>query len=203
MKKQLYITYFSAISFIIFGCSSPSTEEKIRDYSTDSSSDATITSKKKDLSEAAEMELISSSQSTVGVKSSLPPETTTALTNYSNEEIEYARIWLQLGTNQKLDQLYAKKIPAGTPLNPDDETSAVYTEEVIQLTGTRLVDGSITYSSNGDGTINLYIVPLRWDGVYPAGENFYRDMLNQTKQVSIEPNVEEDIIQLIHILTIE
>ncbi|WP_289889940.1 hypothetical protein [Virgibacillus pantothenticus] len=44
-----------------------------------------------------------------------------------------------------------RHIPAGTPLNPDDETSVNYPEDVIQLVGSRLVDGS-TYSSNVDGT---------------------------------------------------
>ena len=202
MKKQLHITYFLVISFVLFGCSNPSTEEKATDHSSESSLEAIITSEEMKSSEAVEVDSASSSQSTDEVESSLPSETHTTLNDYSNEEIEYARIWLQLGANQELDQLYAKKIPAGTPLNPDDETSAVYPEEVIQLTGTRLVDGSITYSSNGDGTINLYTVPLRWDGVYPAGKEFYRDLLDQTKQVSIEPNVEEDIIELIQLLTI-
>ena len=178
-------------------------EEKATDHSLESSLETTIISEEKESSEAIEVESVSSSQSTDEVESSLPSETHTTLNDYSNEEIEYARIWLQLGANQELDHLYAKKIPAVTPLNPDDESSAVYPEEVIQLTGTRLVDGSITYSSNGDGTINLYTVPLRWDGVYSAGEEFYRDLLDQTKQVSIEPNVEEDIIEFIQLLTIE
>ncbi|WHZ31081.1 hypothetical protein QNK01_06075 [Desemzia incerta] len=203
MKKQLHLTYFLIIPFVLFGCSNPSTEEKATVPSPESSLETTIISEEKESSEAVEVDSASSSHSTDEVESSLPSETYTTLNDYSNEEIEYARIWLQLGANQELDQLYAKKIPAGTPLNPDDETSAVYPEEVIQLTGTRLVDGSITYSSNRDGTINLYTVPLRWDGVYPAGEEFYRDLLDQTKQVSIEPNVEEDIIELIQLLTIE
>ena len=203
MKKQLRITYFLVISFAIFGCSNPSTEENATQHSAESSLDATITSEEKDSSEAAEVEPVSSSQGTVEIESNAPPQTNTAFNDYSNEEIEYAQIWLQLGANQELDQLYARKIPAGTPLNPDDETSAVYPEEVTQLTGTRLVDGSITYSSNGDGTINLYNVPLRWDGVYPAGEKFYSEMLDQTKQVSIEPNAEENIVELIQLLTIE
>ncbi|URT69067.1 hypothetical protein [Cytobacillus firmus] len=119
------------------------------------------------------------------------------LSQYSSQQIEYARVWLQLGPNQDLDELYVRHIPAGTPLNPEDETSAGYPEDVIQLAGSRLADGSVTYSGNGDGTINVYNVPLRWDGQYPAGEKFYSDIIEDTKQVSIKPGKDEKVIELI------
>lgn len=119
------------------------------------------------------------------------------LSQYTSEEIEYARIWLQLGPNQDIDELYVQHIPAGTPLNPDDPTSGSYPEDVIQLSGTRLVDGSITYSGNGDGTINVYNAPLRWDGKYPAGETFYKEIAQNTKQVYIQPSNDEKVIKLI------
>ncbi|MBG9586031.1 hypothetical protein [Cytobacillus firmus] len=119
------------------------------------------------------------------------------LSQYSSQQIEYARVWLQLGPNQDLDELYVRHIPAGTPLNPEDETSAHYQEDVIQLAGSRLADGSVTYKGNGDGTVNVYNVPLRWDGQYPAGEKFYSDIIENTKQVSIEPGEDEKVIELI------
>ena len=119
------------------------------------------------------------------------------LKEYTNEQIEFARVWLQLGPNQEIDELNITRIAAGTPLNPDDETSAVYPKDVIQLAGSRLVDGSVTYSGNGDGTINVYNVPLRWDGKYPAGEQFYQDILKNTKLVSIETGEDEEVIKLI------
>lgn len=53
------------------------------------------------------------------------------LAQYSSEEIEFARVWLQLGPNKEIDGLYVRLIPAGTPLNPDDETSLNYPEDVI------------------------------------------------------------------------
>ncbi len=83
--------------------------------------------------------------------------------DYSPLQIEYARIWLQLGENQQIDELNVRRIPAGALVNPDDHTSARYPEDVTQLAGSRLVDGSVTYSSNGDGTIQVYNVPLRWE----------------------------------------
>lgn len=104
---------------------------------------------------------------------------------------------MQLGPNQEIDELNVRKISAGEPINPDDETSANYPEDVIQLAGSRLVDGSVTYSGNGDGTINVYNVPLRWDGNYPAGEDFYNDIIENTKQVYIETGNDDKIIALI------
>jgi hypothetical protein len=125
------------------------------------------------------------------------------LSSYSSEQIEYARIWLQLGPNQEIEELNVLHIPAGTPINPDDNTSAVYPENVIQLAGSRLVDGSITYSGNGDGTINVYNVPLRWDGNYPAGEDFYTDIIKNTKLVSVELGDNERIIELIKLIKVQ
>ena len=126
-----------------------------------------------------------------------------ALSEYSAEQIEYARVWRQLGPNQEIDGLYVQQIPEGAPLNPDDDTSAAYPEPVIQLAGSRLVDGSVTYSSNGDGTINVYNVPLRWDGEYPAGEEFYNDIIENTEVVEIEPGEDEEVISLIELLEME
>lgn len=57
------------------------------------------------------------------------------LSEYASEEIEYARVWLQLGVMKDVDELNVHQIPAGTPLNPDDETSAAYPEDVIQQIG--------------------------------------------------------------------
>ena len=124
------------------------------------------------------------------------------LSNYSSSQIEYARVWLQLGPNQEIDQLYVQHIPAGTPLNPNDETSLSYPEDVIQLYGSRLVDGSVTYSGNGDGTINVYNVPLRWDGVYPAGEEFYQNIIENTRLIYIDPNDDDKVIKFIKILNV-
>ena len=124
------------------------------------------------------------------------------LSQYSSKQIEYARVWLQLGANQDIDGLYVQHIPAGTPLNPDDETSASYPEDVILLVGGRLVDGSVTYSGNGDGTINVYNVPSRWDGKYPAGEKFYIDIIENTKTVSVDTGDDEKIIALIKLLNV-
>ncbi len=124
------------------------------------------------------------------------------LSQYSSEQIEYARIWLQLGPNQEIDELNVRHIHAGEPINDNDDSSASYPEDVIQLAGSRLVDGSVTYSGNGDGTINVYDVPLRWDGEYPAEKNFYKDIIGNTELVHVDPNSGEEIIELIKLLNV-
>lgn len=126
------------------------------------------------------------------------------LSEYSSEEIEYARIWLQLGDTQDIDKLNVKQISAGEPLNPDDKTSVDYPEDVVQLTGSRLAEGSVTYSSNGDGSIKLYKkVPQRWDGENPAGEDTYKEIVEDTEQETINPGDDDKVEELIKILNID
>ncbi|MCT2347177.1 hypothetical protein AB9M62_01430 [Bacillales bacterium AN1005] len=110
----------------------------------------------------------------------------------------------ELGPNQDIDELYITHINAGEPINPNDETSANYPEDVVHLSGSRLVDGSVTYSSNGDGTINIYKVPHRWDGKYPAGKQFYIDFfINDTELLYVDTDDDEKIIKLINIMNIQ
>ena len=131
-----------------------------------------------------------------------------SLSKYSSEEIEYARVWLQLGPNQEIDELNVLHIPAGEPLNPDDNTDVKYPEGVIQLSGSRLVDGSVTYSGNGDGTINIYNVPLRWYGGFSPPDDLDKNdviaemenIIENTELVYIEPGMDEEVIDLIELL---
>lgn len=131
-----------------------------------------------------------------------------ALSGYTAKQIEYARVWLLLGPNKEIDELNAHLIPAGTPINPNDDTSANYPEDVIQLAGSRLVDGSVTYSGNGDGTINVYNVPLRWETNVPddLDENYMRELTEEiietTELVYVDPGDDEKIIELIKLLKV-
>jgi hypothetical protein len=130
-------------------------------------------------------------------------ETGDKLSEYTAQQIEYARVWLQLGPNQEIDELNVRIIPAGSPINPNDDTSANYPEDVIQLAGSRLVDGSVTYSGNGDGTINVYEVPLRWETSVPddLDENYMKELtesiIENTELVYVDPGDDEKIIELI------
>ncbi|MEC1738309.1 hypothetical protein P9D87_15265 [Bacillus mojavensis] len=128
------------------------------------------------------------------------------LAEYPSEKIEYARVWLQLGANQEIDELNVRHISAGEPINPNDDTSASYPEDVIQLAGSRLVDGSVTYSGNGDGTIKVYKVPLRWDSSDDVSKGVMRevteDIIKNAKTVHVDTGDSEKIKRLIDIMAI-
>ena len=183
LKKILAMVYALVAVIVLVGCGdddslNPSETVELGDSMVQEANEKTNIEKK-----------VENKKVTVAEQSSLK--------EYTTEQIEYARVWLQLGPNQEIEELNITHIAAGTPLNEDDETSAVYLEDVIQLAGSRLVDGSVTYSGNGDGTINVYNVPLRWDGEYPAGEQFYKEILENTKLVSIETGNDEAVLKLI------
>ncbi|TYS09695.1 hypothetical protein FZC70_11455 [Bacillus subtilis] len=128
------------------------------------------------------------------------------LAAYSSEKIEYARVWLQLGPNQEIDELNVRHISAGEPINPNDDTSASYPEDVIQLAGSRLVDGSVTYHGNGDGTIHVYNVPLRWDSADDLDQGVMREVteniIKNKKTVYVDTGDDEKIKRLIDIMVI-
>lgn len=200
MKRLTMVFYLSIALMIFIGCSDNKNEKSINDTSENNAilevddTDENTSTIEAEESDADDSDYTPAENSDPNEDEKENEET---LSQYSHEQIEYARIWLQLGPNQELDEFYVQHIPAGEPLNSDDKTSASYPEDVIQLSGTRLVDGSVTYSGNGDGTINLYNVPLRWDGVYPAGEEFYIDMIENAELVKIEPGDDQEIIAFI------
>ncbi len=141
-----------------------------------------------------------------GQKNEVNSEKDNVLAEYSSEKIEYARVWLQLGANQEIDELNVRHISAGEPINPNDDTSAGYPEDVIQLAGSRLVDGSVTYSGNGDGTIKVYNVPLRWDSSDDLSKGVMREVteniIKNAKTVYVDTGDSEKIKRLIDIMTI-
>ncbi|KNH20259.1 MAG: hypothetical protein WBA30_03045 [Priestia megaterium] len=128
------------------------------------------------------------------------------LSDYSSNQIEYARIWLQLGPNQEIDELNVRHISAGEPVNIYDNTSANYPKDVVTLEGSRSVDGSVTYSSNGNGTINVYNVPSHWSSSAQVDKNFMKnyteDIIRNAKLVHVDPGEDKKIIELINILKV-
>jgi len=211
MKKLTKILYMNVALLILVGLlagcgdnkndpTSNSTEDNSAQESSDENTSETDVGNSSSEEEKSESTTEESEEQDTDSSDSENSTEKDALSQYSSQEIEYARVWLQLGPNQELDELNVLHIPAGTPLNPDDETSLTYPEDVIQLAGSRLVDGSVTYSGNGDGTINVYNVPLRWDGQYPAGEEFYQELIDNTELVAIDTGDVEQVIRLIKLL---
>jgi len=231
LKNLTKFFYCNVALFLLFGCSEDSKEEMKNEVSNndpkievDARGSEEITNEASDSTSETEVDAGASEEETnindsnSNANSSKEQVDTeqkdssnakekehSELSKYSSRQIEYARVWLQLGPNQEIDNLYVKQIPKGTPLNPDDDTSIKYPEDVIQLSGSRLVDGVVTYSSNGDGTINVYNVPLRWYGGSPPPEDIdkekvqeeMRSIINNTNKVYIDPNYEEKVIAVI------
>lgn len=208
MSRFKIFIYIGIILAVFAGCSNDANEEAeadspqtndesvSQDKAASDKGEDESTSEQEDSTKVNEQNS-KDSASTEGSDSNSSKEKEDILAQYSNEQIEYARVWRQLGPNQEIEKLNVLHIPAGTKLNAKDDTSMVYPEDVIQLSGVRLVDGSVTYSGNGDGTINVYDIPLRWDGVYPAGEKFYNDLLENNEQIAIDPGEDKEIAELI------
>lgn len=215
MRKIIMLVLLALITLTFVACdddvsqnenNDKSDENQTEEKSNLSNNDATDGNGDKSES-ASEVEDVNDSDGTVEAENETNEsndgnEYDNPLSAYSAEEIEYARVWLQLGENHDIDELNVEGIAAGSPVNPDDETSENYPEDVIQLTGSRLVDGTVTYSSNGDGTVNEYNVPLRWDGKNPAGEEFYKEIIENTDEIYIDPGDDEKIIEMIKLLHI-
>ncbi|MFD1451811.1 hypothetical protein [Oceanobacillus sojae] len=213
-----------SITFVLIACSDNTNESGSNDSAPnetteeqnaaedENESDKNTAENDSDNNSSEESETDSSDDSSVENEesngSSSEEDEDNALSSYSPEEIEYARVWLQLGPNQDIDELYVDHVPAGTPLDPNDEENDVsYTEDVIQVSGSRIVDGMVTYSGNGDGTINVYNIPYgnRWYGGTPRPDDIdledvkeeMRDLLENPELVSIDPGDDEDVKNII------
>ncbi|WP_130860530.1 hypothetical protein [Gracilibacillus phocaeensis] len=123
-----------------------------------------------------------------------------ALSAYSSEEIEYARVWLQIIGNQDVTELNVSRTSAGEPVNPYDDNSVNYPEDIITLYGEFMAEGIVTYSGNGDGSINLYDVPSHWpsdEQIDESMEEYTENIINNTELISIDTGNEEEIIPII------
>lgn len=124
------------------------------------------------------------------------------LSEYSVEEVEYARVWLEVIGKIDIEELNISYLPAGEPVNSYEENnSATYPEEVTVLSGKIMADGIVVYSGNGDGTIQLYEVPSHWqEGVLPEGKTmkeYTTDIISHPLFISIGTGKDEDVIKLI------
>ncbi|MGX6978646.1 hypothetical protein ACWN8V_05235 [Vagococcus elongatus] len=100
-----------------------------------------------------------------------PPAKNDILSGYSQEYIEYARVWLAvMGADyiKYLDDpefrfnLNVDFMPAGSPINRFDENSATYPVDTIHLSGNASFQGSVVYASNYNGTVTRYDTPSHW-----------------------------------------
>lgn len=142
---------------------------------------------------------------TENINTKSQPEKKNALAEYSSKEIEYARVWLQVIGNLDTEELNVVHIPAGELVNPYDDESVDYPEEVISLGGHIMAAGGVTYSGNGDGTINLYNTPSHWPSymeIDESMEDYTRDIIENTELIYIDKGNDKDVIKLIEMLSI-
>ncbi|WP_440897077.1 hypothetical protein ACS127_03575 [Amphibacillus sp. Q70] len=128
-----------------------------------------------------------------------------ALSAYSSEEIEYARVWLQMIGNQDIEELNVSHTSAGEQVNPYDDDSVDFPENVITLQGQVMAEGTVTYSGNGDGTINLYELPSHWpshEQIDEPMEEYTENIINSTERIYIETGNDEEIVNIIDKLSI-
>ena len=132
-------------------------------------------------------------------------EESDALGEFSSEEIEYARVWLQIVGNTDTEELNVWHSSAGEQVNIYDDDSVDYPEDVISLGGKIMADGEVTYSGNGDGSINLYDVPSHWPNhkqIDISMGEYTKEIIKNTKLIYIEPGDDEEVISLIEKLDI-
>ena len=113
------------------------------------------------------------------------------LNNFNSKEIEYARVWYQLISTRNdlkgIKNVYVTEIPKGSKVNPQAKNSAIYKEKVVKLEAPMRAGGSVTYSSNGDGTINVYNnIPYKWEN----SQNSDYNQMNKITKKAIEENIE-------------
>jgi hypothetical protein len=126
------------------------------------------------------------------------------LLGYSDDQIEYARVWLTM-IGVKPSELHINKISAGSPIDMYDAGSVGYPTDVISLSGAAMADGSVVYSSNHNGTITVYPVPSHWQ---MSAENandpekiraLTQGILDQARVVSVDVGNPRDVLDLIRI----
>lgn len=113
------------------------------------------------------------------------------LNNFNSKEIEYARVWYQLISTRNdlkgIKNVYVTEMPKGSKVNPQAKNSAIYKEKVVKLEAPMRAGGSVTYSSNGDGTINVYNnIPYKWEN----SQNSDYSQMNKITKKAIEENIE-------------
>lgn len=133
---------------------------------------------------------------------------------YSDEEIEYARVWLTVMGEDYLEKigendfnLNVTFIPKGTLVSEyGNYNKTSWPTDVIRLSGDVSAQGQVIYSSNFDGTVTTYPnAPSHW---HYSEEQFkdedfmnqvYSDVINKTKIVSIpsgNPELVKQVIEL-------
>lgn len=202
MKKIILAISIAGLLVILVGCNSNSssdtntsqskdneTQNKNEETNTSDSGDNTESSKKQNKEQNDNKKQQKNNDSNENQQST--DKNKSYLNDFNSEEIEYARVWYQLISTRNdlkgIRDVYVTEIPKGSKVNPQAQNSAVYKENVVKLEAPMRAGGSITYSSNGDGTINVYNnIPYKWESSQTSD---YSKMDKVTRK-AIEDNIE-------------
>lgn len=138
------------------------------------------------------------------VDDSIGSEENDPLSIYSAEEIEYARVWLEVVDNKGIDTLKVSHILEGESVGQYEDKSVKYPENVVHLFTDFIAGGNVFYSSNGDGSINLYEVPTRWPAPKQLKEErnqtmeeYTQSIIDNPEKVMVEPGDDEEVENII------
>ncbi|WP_165844923.1 hypothetical protein [Staphylococcus saprophyticus] len=202
MKKIILAISIAGLLVILVGCNSNSSSDtntsQSKDNETQNKNEETNTSDSGDNTESSNKQNKEQNDNKKQEKNNDSNENQQStdkkksyLNNFNSEEIEYARVWYQLISTRNdlkgIRDVYVTEIPKGSKVNPQAQNSAVYKENVVKLEAPMRAGGSITYSSNGDGTINVYNnIPYKWESSQTSD---YSKMDKVTRK-AIEDNIE-------------
>ncbi|MHA7136655.1 hypothetical protein ACRTEV_05215 [Rossellomorea arthrocnemi] len=206
MKKRLLLMIIVVTAFLLMACSGEakqtgSTKQEETEQESkkeDSGEDASEEAEAEEPVDSVDLEDATSQDQS---RSTEDP-----LSTYPSEKIEYARVWLQVVGNNDVGELNVRHIPAGKKVNPYDDNSVGYPEDVVVLSGKAMADGVVTYSGNGDGTINVYDIPSHWpssEQIEESMEEYTKGIVEDTEQVSVGAGEDEEVIGLIGKVNIE
>lgn len=219
MKKILVLMSFLAI--LLAGCgqknistneSKKSSESTTELSSTKKSEESTSTSTTDEKLSSNTSEFSTTTKSTeTTTESSAQPKADNSLEGFSDDQIEYARVWLAtMGTEYKRDlaasntafELNVYKQPAGTPVNPYAKDSVTFSDETIMLSGKYGYQSLVVYSSNHNGTITQYPVPSHFQNEEENTREGSQKILDGATTISIPTNNSEDVKELINVMHI-
>ncbi|MDT9025579.1 hypothetical protein [Rossellomorea yichunensis] len=206
MKKRLLLMMILVTAFLLMACSG-----EAKQTGSTKQEETVLESKKegsggKTSEEAQAEEPVDSVDLEDAASQDQSSSTEDPLSTYPSEKIEYARVWLQVIGNKGVGELNVRHISAGEQLNPYDDNSVDYPEDVIVLIGKIMADGIVTYSGNGDGTINVYDVPSHWpssEQIEGSMEDYTKGIVEDTEQVSVGTGEDDEVIGLIGKVKIE
>lgn len=206
MKKRLLLIMIVVTAFLLMACSG-----EAKQSGSTKQEETGQESKKEDSGEEASEEAqaeepVDSVDLEDATSQDQSNSTEDPLSAYPSEEIEYARVWLQVIGNKDVGELNVRQIPEGNKLNPYDDNSVGYPEDVIVLSGKAMADGIVTYSGNGDGTINVYDVPSHWpssEQIEEPMKDYTKEIVEDTEQLSVGTGEDDEVIGLIGKLNIE